>query len=92
MIIRIVGQGQYDIPDNALDEFNLLDARLQTTVDSGDMEAYRHALRVLLATVVRFGHPVPDTVLTASELVLPSEDTDLERVREMLGDEGLIPG
>jgi hypothetical protein len=92
MIIRIVGQGQYNVPDGGLDELNLLEARLQTAVDSGDMEQYVHALRALLNVVRRLGDPVPDTVLTASELVLPSEDTDLDRLRAMLGDEGLIAG
>jgi hypothetical protein len=92
MIVRIVGQGQYNVPDAGLDELNLLEARLQTAVDSDDMEQYAHALRALLNVVRRLGDPVPDTVLTASELVLPSEDTDLDRIRAMLGDEGLIAG
>ena len=38
------------------------------------------------------GHALPDDSLLDSDLMLPPADATLEEVRELLGDEGLIPG
>jgi hypothetical protein len=38
------------------------------------------------------GKPLPDDEIVPSDLVLPSADASLDEVRELLGDEGLIPG
>ncbi|GAA3857393.1 PspA-associated protein PspAA [Amycolatopsis tucumanensis] len=92
MIIRILGQGQYDVADTRIDELNTLDTRLQTAVDAGDTEAFTAALQALVGTVRGLGVRLPDDTLVASELVLPGEDSDLEQVRALLTDEGLIPG
>jgi hypothetical protein len=35
---------------------------------------------------------LPDEEIVPSDLVLPSSDASLDEVRELLGDEGLIPG
>ncbi len=92
MIVRILGEGQFDVPDGALDELNLLDMRLQTAADAGDAAAFSVALGELLGAVRRLGTPVPDEVLSASDLVLPAPDATLDEVGALLGDEGLIPG
>ncbi|GGM46300.1 hypothetical protein ACFFX1_21865 [Dactylosporangium sucinum] len=92
MIIRILGEGQYDVPESALTELNTLDASVQTAVDAGDTTAFRAGLGDLLAAVRERGTHVPDDVLTVSNLVLPAPDSELADVAALLGDEGLIPG
>lgn len=92
MIVRILGEGQFDVADQHLSELNALDDRLQATVETGDAEAFAAALQALLDSVRRLGTALPAEVLTASELVLPDEDTTLEQVRSLLAEEGLIPG
>ncbi|MFG2042472.1 hypothetical protein [Dactylosporangium sp. NPDC048998] len=92
MIIRILGEGQYDVPEAALTELNVLDASVQTAVDAGDATAFRTRLGDLLAVVRQRGTSVPDDVLTVSNLVLPAPDSALADVAALLGDEGLIPG
>ena len=92
MIIRILGEGQYDLPDDRIDELNAADARLEAAVGSGDTEAFTAALDVLIGTVRALGARLPDSTLVASELVLPAEDSDLMHVRALLSDDGLIPG
>ncbi len=92
MIIRILGEGQYDLANGDLDDLNTLDAALQAAVDAGDNVGFATALAALLAAVRDRGTTVPDEVLTASELVLPAPDADLAEVAALLGDEGLIPG
>ncbi len=92
MIVRILGEGQLEVPDDKMDGLNELDADLQDAVDSGDEDRFRTTLGELLATLRSVGQPVPDDQLVPSELMLPDADADLEEVRELLGDEGLIPG
>ena len=92
MIIRILGEGQYDVADGQIDELNALDDRLLAVVESDDATAFAPALVALLDAVRRLGRPVAEDVLVPSELVLPDADADIARVRELLSDEGLIPG
>lgn len=92
MIVRILGEGQVDVPDGELDSLNNLDDALQDAVDSGDESEFAQALAALLARVRAVGHPLPAEEIVPSDLVLPSADASLAEVRELLGDEGLIPG
>lgn len=92
MIMRILGEGQYEITDEHLSRLNELDATLQSAADAGDETAFAAALSALLDAVRSLGTPLPDETITPSDLVLPDADTSLTRVRELLSDEGLIPG
>ena len=92
MIVRILGEGQYDLDDHALDALNGLDSQLEQAVESGDEEMFRTALHGLLSAVRASGtHHAPDT-LDESDLILPPPDATIHEVRELLGDDGLIPG
>ena len=92
MIVRILGEGQYDLDDHALDALNGLDTQLEQAVESGDEEMFRTALHGLLSAVRATGtHHAPDP-LDESDLILPPPDATLDEVRELLGDDGLIPG
>ncbi len=61
-------------------------------MEGGDEEGFRRTLGALLDAVRRLGTPLPDDSLEPSELILPSPDASLDEVREMLNDDGLIPG
>ena len=92
MILRILGEGQWRIDDDQVDGLNELDDRVEHAVDAGDEAAFRTALEELLAAVRRAGSEVGLEELVDSDLVLPPPDASLEEVRELLSDEGLIPG
>jgi hypothetical protein len=92
MIVRILGEGQLELPETALDELNGLDAELQKACEAGDDAAFAAALATLLARTRELGTTLPDDNLEPSELVLPSSDASLAEVAELLGEEGLIPG
>ncbi|MCF4135964.1 hypothetical protein L1856_02150 [Streptomyces sp. Tue 6430] len=92
MIMRILGEGQYEIAEEHLDRLNELDAGLQSAADADDETAFTAALSALLDAVRSLGTPLPDETITPSDLVLPDVDTSLTQVRELLSDEGLIPG
>ena len=92
MIIRIMGEGQYELPDSASDALNELDARVESAVEGRDVDAFGAALGELLAAVREQGAVVPDDALIDSDLVLPPADATVDEVAALLGDEGLIPG
>ncbi|MEV5526646.1 PspA-associated protein PspAA [Streptomyces prunicolor] len=92
MIVRIMGEGQVRLADSHLTELNKLDDILLTEVQNGDVPAFRQTLQALLAKVRELGDPLPDDSLEPSELILPAEDATLEEVRDLLSDDGLIPG
>ncbi|HZC98692.1 MAG TPA: hypothetical protein VFA46_00375 [Actinomycetes bacterium] len=92
MIVRIMGEGQFDLPEGHLEELNRLDQDLLKAVDAGDEDRFRNALQGLLASVRTAGSELPDDYLGPSDLVLPSPDATIHEVREILGEEGLIPG
>ncbi|MET9068735.1 PspA-associated protein PspAA [Streptosporangium sandarakinum] len=92
MIVRIMGEGQVQIAPEDLDVLNALDGRLEAAIESGDEGAFRSCLHDLLDKIRHVGRPLPDDSLESSELILPPADASMDEVREMLGDEGLIPG
>lgn len=92
MIVRILGEGQFTLGEDRLAGLNELDGQLETAVDSGDETRFRTALASLLDAVRSGGERLPDESLEDSDLILPHAEATLEEVREMLEDDGLIPG
>ena len=92
MIVRILGEGQYDVPESAVEGLNVCDEAVVAAIDAGDEAGFAAALGELLKGVHAAGTPTPLDSLVPSDLVLPGSDATLEEVRELLGEEGLIPG
>ena len=92
MIVRILGEGQFELPPDAIDAINELDAALESALEGTDEASFRAALDALLANVRSVGIVVPDDSLDSSDVVLPFADASSDDVRELLTGEGLIPG
>ena len=92
MIVRISGEGQFSIDDAATAELNRLDSALEAAVNRNDEAAFTAALHGLLDQVRARGSALAADSLESSDLILPPEDASMDEVREMLTEEGLIPG
>jgi hypothetical protein len=92
MIVRILGEGQLQVPDDAVDELNELDSELEAAVEQGDEPAFRAALAALLTRLRQVGSPADPDTLEPSGLIVPQEDATMAEVHKLLTDEGLIPG
>ena len=92
MIVRILGEGQWDVADEHVEALNRLDTEVERAVEAGDEPVFASTLGELLTAIRTAGRVLPDDSLLDSDLILPPADATLEEVREMLGDEGLIPG
>ena len=91
MIVRILGEGQWDVPDDFLEPMNVLDAAVEKAIEAGDEPAFAVALTALLDAVRQQGDRLEDDSLEDSDLILPMSDATLEEVRALLTEEGLVP-
>jgi hypothetical protein len=91
MIIRILGEGQFQMDDAATAELQALDADVEAAVRRDDQGALTAALGALLARA-RQGRPLPPDSLEPSDVIIPYEDATVDEVRKLMTDEGLIPG
>jgi hypothetical protein len=91
MIIRIMGEGQWEIDDGHLEPLNRLDAAVEEAVGARDEVAFSQGLAALLHAVRVEGTRLEDDSLEDSDLILPPSDATMEEVRALLGDEGLVP-
>ncbi|MET0997108.1 MAG: hypothetical protein ABWX73_00210 [Marmoricola sp.] len=92
MIVRILGEGQLDVPDDQIELLNQLDSAVESAVESGDDEAFASSLAALLDGVRRSGSALPEDTLHDSDLILPPSDATIDEVRQLLQGDGLIPG
>jgi hypothetical protein len=92
VIVRILGEGQLEVADSALDALNELDSQLEAAVDRGDEAGFSAALAALLGRVREIGAPADPDTLAPSALILPQADATMADVRGLLSDDGLIPG
>lgn len=91
MIVRIMGEGQWILPDEKLDQLNEVDGKLEQAVSSNDEESFKGAFAALL-DLVRGGETVPDEVLHDSDVILPPADSTLSEMWELISGDGLIAG
>jgi hypothetical protein len=92
VIVRILGEGQLVVEPSALDELNKLDDNLIAAVHNSDEAAFRTAMDLLLARARELGTPLPVEEIKPSDFILPSADSSLDEVRDLLSSDGLIPG
>jgi hypothetical protein len=94
VIVRIMGEGQRDVPDVELAGLHELDVEVEVALDSGDDVVFAQALARLLDRVRAVGRPLPDDALVPSELVLPAPDASADDVRHLFDGSGtgLVPG
>lgn len=91
MIIRIMGEGQFDVSDVETAALQKFDDRVEHAVDSGDDAAVRTALTDLHTFITTKGAPVADDFLGASDIVVPAADATLEDIQALLRGDGFIP-
>ena len=92
MIVRILGEGQFSVDDEASAVLDRLDTDLEGAIERGDEAAFSVALSALLGHVRSHGEALPLEHIGPSELILPHEGSSMDEVRKMLTDEGLISG
>ena len=91
MIVRLMGEGQFEVDDEVAKGLNGLDEQAGAAVEQGDEEKLRELLQRMADAVRMNGARVPDEDLTPTEAIVPPDDLSLDEARELFEGEGLIP-
>lgn len=91
MIVRLMGEGQYRIDDDALAKLNQLDDRAQEALDRGDEAELDRYLDEMAVLVRRAGEKLAEDDLSPSDAIVPPSDLSLEETRQLFSEQGLIP-
>ena len=91
MIVRLMGEGQFEIDDEVAKGLHGLDEQAAEAVEQGDEERLGELLRRMAEAVRMNGTRVPDDDLSAWEGIVPPDDLSLEEARQLFEGEGLIP-
>ena len=92
MIIRILTEGQFNLPGSQIDQLNDIDNQLVEAVELEDQAKFEQLLKQMLDLVRQKGTAVPVDELIESDLILPQPDITLKEAEELFVGEGLLPG
>ena len=91
MIVRILGEGQFRLDDDASAKLTVLDKDVDAAVHAGDEAVFKMALGAAVKLVREAGQPVPDDEFVTADYILPFSDATIDEVRKLLTD-GTIHG
>lgn len=92
MIVRIMGEGQLELADSALEDLNAFDRVAEQAVDAGDESGFAAALLALHGAVRARGTVLAHDVLAPSDVVLPPVGATVADVRALFDGDGMVPG
>ena len=91
MIVRLLGEGQFRLPDEDAERLNDLDNRAVSAVEAGDEDGFQDLWGQMLALVKADGNAVADDELLESDVILPPRDVTFAEAKGEFTGEGLIP-
>jgi hypothetical protein len=91
MIVRISGEGQFELPDEDADRLNDLDNRAVAAVEEGDESTFQELFDEMLDLVTSDGSPLNNEELVESDVILPPRDISFAEAEGEFTGEGLIP-
>ena len=90
MIVRILEDGQYEVPASERAALDELDAKLSEAIEAGDEAGFSAALAVLLAKVRSSGTKLDAATLVPSELTVPHDSASVEDIANLLSSEEIV--
>jgi hypothetical protein len=87
MIIRVLGEGRYEVPESDMPPIDQLDSQLLDALESDDEATFTRTLTDLLVKVRQGGTLLPPDDLRPSALAVPHEGSTLEELKELLAEE-----
>jgi hypothetical protein len=91
MIVRISGEGQFELADDVAQRLNELDNEAVAAVEAGEEQRFLDLFAQIVA-LIRQGSRLADDDLRGSDVIVPPPDTSFEEARHEFDGEGLIPG
>jgi hypothetical protein len=91
VIVRIMGEGQWQVDDDTISRLNELDDQAGRALEAGDEDGLRRLLGTMAELVRERGEQLEDADLHASDAIVPPADLSLDEAHELFEGEGLIP-
>ncbi len=91
MIVRIMGEGQYRLPEAVHERVNELDNAVVAAVEKDDEDAFHASFQELLDLIRSDGEQLDDEELETSDVIVPPADTSMGEASSEFSGEGLIP-
>jgi hypothetical protein len=91
MIVRISGEGQYELDERHHTQLNELDDAAVAAVDRDDEDGFHTHFEALLQLVRTEGTHLGDEELRPSDIILPPPDLSFVEAGEDFTGEGLVP-
>jgi hypothetical protein len=91
VIVRIAGEGQFELPEDVAAKLNELDNEAVAAVEAGDEARFHELFDQMLQIVTDGGAPVDDEELVVSQVIIPPRDLSFEEAKAEFTGEGLIP-
>jgi hypothetical protein len=91
MIVRISGEGQYELDDAHHAKLDELDDAAVAAVDRDDEDGFHTSFEELLKLVRTEGTAIGDDDLRPSDVILPPADLSFVEAGEDFTGEGLVP-
>ncbi len=91
MIVRILGEGQFNLPGAVIDQLNQLDNKMVEAVETQNQQGFQQLLGEMLGLVREKGEALPVEELVESDLILPEADLTLDEAEHIFVGDGLFP-
>jgi len=91
VIVRIMGEGQYRLPEEVHERVNELDNAVVAAVDKNDEDGFHAAFEEMLDVIRKDGEHLADEELESSDIIVPPADTSMAEATADFSGEGLIP-
>jgi len=92
VIVRIMGEGQYRLPEDRVQRVNDLDNAVVAAVEADDEDGFHAAFEEMLDVIRKEGEQVEDAEIETSDVIVPPADTSMAEAAADFSGEGLIPG
>lgn len=90
MIIRIMGEGQYQASEALCDELNEIDNQIVTLVEEGKAEEYRKELARLISEIREKSEPIDPEEIVESDIIVPPGDLSFEEAKAVFKGAGIF--
>jgi len=87
VIVRILGEGQYDVPDAETAALEDLDRKLSVAIEADDEKGFEEVLAELVQKVRSSGAEVGPETIVPSSLTLPHASSSLAETKALLASE-----
>ncbi len=90
-IVRIMGEGQFEVDESLLERLNELDNQIVEEVRRDNESRFRALLHEMIGLVKSESRPLPHERIVQSDVIIPPADLSLEEAKKIFKGEGIIP-